>query len=84
MYNNNLEIIFTHVVMLEKEKTRLVTRQKRASDEVASLSMCVLTITSGHIFLMFNMYVDSCTSFLNMCTQVRQLNGMLYALSRVL
>jgi hypothetical protein len=40
-YNNNLKMVFTHVAMLEKEKARLVMGQKTASDEVASLFVCV-------------------------------------------
>jgi hypothetical protein len=49
--------------MLEKENARVVIRQKRASDEVASLFVCS-TVAGGHLFLMFNMYVNSGTSFL--------------------
>jgi hypothetical protein len=40
-YNNNLKMVFTQVAMLKKEKARLVMGQKTASDEVASLSVCV-------------------------------------------
>ncbi len=64
-YNNNLKMVFTQVAMLEKEKARLVMGQKTASDEMASLYICVCsTVTGGHLFLMFNMYVNSSTSFL--------------------
>jgi hypothetical protein len=34
-------MVFTQVAMLEKEKAKLVMGQKTASDEVASLSLCV-------------------------------------------
>jgi hypothetical protein len=39
--NNNFKMVFTQVAMLEKEKARLVMGQKTASDEVASLFVCV-------------------------------------------
>jgi hypothetical protein len=54
--------------MLEKEKARLVMGQKMASDEVVSLSMCVRQLQVD-TFFMFNMYVNSSTSFLELgCT----------------
>jgi hypothetical protein len=38
---NDLEMVLTQVAMLEKEKAILVSVERRASEEVASLSKCV-------------------------------------------
>jgi hypothetical protein len=49
-YNNNFKRVFTQVAMLEKEKARLVMGQKMASDEVASLSVCVQQLQVDTLF----------------------------------
>ncbi len=49
-YNNNFKMVFTQVAMLEKEKARLVMGQKTASDEVASLSLCVRQLQVDTLF----------------------------------
>jgi hypothetical protein len=71
-------MVLTQVVMLEKEKAIRVSVERRASEEVASLSKCVHQLQVD-IFSHVE-YVCQFRSFLaEMCAHARQLNGMLYA-----